>query len=171
MRRSTGVRAAASDSPSGSGGAALARASRDAMAGASAARRGAGAVGRSSSSSSSSGSASFSLALAFARAARAAVSAACAASADAGSAPCFFVCFAITSRRCASLRRSSRHARSEFKPRAPALVPASMAKAKVRPKENCVVRMTARTSRVTITMIEPGRLRYAAEAPPIHSPV
>ncbi len=41
----------------------------------------------------------------------------------------------------------------------PAPAPASKAAANDRPKENCVVRITASTSRVTITMTEPGRLR------------
>ena len=41
----------------------------------------------------------------------------CAASAGRGRRRCFFVCLAITSRRSASRRRSSRHARNDAKPR------------------------------------------------------
>ena len=82
---------------------------------------------RGATSSSSSVAGATSLAFALARAARAAARATCAASAEAGSAPCFLVCLAITSRRCASLRRSSRHVRNAAQPREPASAPASKA--------------------------------------------
>ena len=108
MRRSTGVRATASLSPSGNDGAAARRGRRvTQIAGDSAARRD-GVAGAGRCRRGSSIGASTSLAFAFARAALAAASATCAGLGRRRVAPCFFVCLAITSRRCASLRRSSR---------------------------------------------------------------
>ena len=73
----------------------------------------------------------------------------------------FFVCFAITSRRCCSRRRSSRQARKAFRPRvAPPCAPA-VAAAKNRPKENCVDMMVASTIRVSTTITEPVLFRYS----------
>ena len=73
--------------------------------------------------------------------------------------PPFFVCFAMTSRRCFSRRRSSRHARNDPIAFAPPSRAPSMTAPKKRPNENCVDMMIARKISVRMTIIEPVRLR------------
>ena len=71
----------------------------------------------------------------------------------------FFVCFAITSRRCRSRRRSSRHSWNASTPRSSAsLIDPAIAPEK-RPKENCVDMMIERKISVSSTIIEPVRFR------------
>ena len=79
-------------------------------------------------------------------------------SATTGGTP-FFVCFAITSRRCFSRRRSSRHSRNESTVRAMPPRSASQIAPKNRPNENCVDMMIDRKISVRITIIEPVRLK------------
>ena len=82
----------------------------------------------------------------------------------------FLVCFAITSRRCFCLRRSSSQARRKPTLRADRSRDPWLALANIRPKENCVERMTDSTINVTMTMIEPVRLRYSANQAPSQPP-
>ena len=73
----------------------------------------------------------------------------------------FFVCFAMTSRRCFSRRRSSRHSWNASTLRVALRCIAPSSEAKNRPKENCVDMMIARKISVTRTMSEPVRFRYS----------
>ena len=71
----------------------------------------------------------------------------------------FFVCLAITSRRCFSRRRSSRHSLNELSARAEPPPMAAKSAPKKRPNENWVDMMIARKIIVRIAMTEPVRLR------------
>ena len=74
----------------------------------------------------------------------------------------FLVCFAITSRRCCSRRRSSRQARKRLQRReSRRRAHRRIAAAKNRPNENCVEMMIASTISVSTTMTEPVRFRYS----------
>ncbi len=73
----------------------------------------------------------------------------------------FFVCLAMTSRRCFSRRRSSRHSRNEASAFVPALAAIATMPTNSRPKENCVERMIDSAISVRTTMTEPVRFRYS----------
>ena len=79
--------------------------------------------------------------------------------ANAGSGVPFFTCFAMTSRRCFSRRRSSRHSRNDSNVRLAVFLTARTIAPKKRPNENCVDMMIARKKSVRITITEPVRLR------------
>ena len=86
-----------------------------------------------------------------------------------GSVPCF-VCLAITSRRCFWRRRSSRHSRTDARPRAAASVTLSNSAPKRRPNEKCVDRMIAMKISMTMTINEPVGFRYSDNCLASHSP-
>ena len=80
-------------------------------------------------------------------------------------------CFLMTSWRCLSRRRSSRHPRyipNNAAHRSRSSWPTT---ANRRPNENCVDRMIARNSSVRIRMMEPLRLRYADSTAASRSPM
>ena len=78
----------------------------------------------------------------------------------------FFVCFAMTSRRCCSRRRVSRHSANDAHARGARPGRAAVRIApNSRPNENCVDMMTARTISVRMTMSEPVRFRYSESSP------
>src|SRR5262245_52946529 len=82
----------------------------------------------------------------------------------------FLVCLAITSRRCFSRRRSSRHSRNATKPCVDRAVRALVIAANKRPNEKCVEMMIDRKIIVTTMMREPVRLRYSDSSPARNSP-
>ncbi len=76
----------------------------------------------------------------------------------------FFVCFAITSRRCFSRRRSSRHSPERRDARAaPPLDDRSTSAAKNRPNENCVDMMIARKISVRIDDDRAGAIQVLGQ--------
>ena len=79
----------------------------------------------------------------------------------AGEAVPFFVCLAITSRRCCSRRRSSRQARKASMPRLTPPWTAPTSAAKKRPKENWVDMIVDSTISVSTTITAPVRFRYS----------
>ena len=82
----------------------------------------------------------------------------------------FFVCLAITSRRCFSRRRSSRHSCSNSVPRPATSFTDAPIAPKKRPKENCVDMMMPRKISVRMTMIDPVRFKYSDIAEARNSP-